>query len=330
MDLLRFTPKGIYCPQAGVYLDPWRPVEKAIISHAHSDHARSGHRQYLAPSDSEAILKHRLGKGINLQSLNYGEAITINGVRFSFHPAGHIIGSAQIRVEHKGQVWVFTGDYKLENDSFSAPFEPVPCNVFISESTFGLPVYRWKKQAEIFSEINSWWSVNAQNNVCSVISAYSLGKAQRILCNIDRSIGPVYSHPTIYATHEALRSSGFVLPSDNKLEAKTDKSLLSKALIILPPMALSESVLRKIGPYSLAIASGWAHVRGNRRRQAADRGFALSDHADWDALNEAVLQSRAERVILTHGFSDVFAGWLNHKGIQAEAAKTDFSVEGDV
>jgi putative mRNA 3-end processing factor len=330
MDLLRFTPKGIYCPPAGVYLDPWRPVEKAIISHAHSDHARSGHRHYLAPSDSEAILKHRLGKGINLQSLNYGTPITINGVKFSFHPAGHIIGSAQIRVEYKGHVWVFTGDYKLEYDGFSVPFEPVPCHVFISESTFGLPIYRWKKQAEIFSEINSWWHTNAQNNVCSVISAYSLGKAQRILCNVDRSIGPVYVHPTIYATHEALRASGFVLPADIKLEAKTDKSLLSKSLLVLPSMALSDSAFRKIGPYSLAIASGWAHVRGNRRRQSADRGFALSDHADWDALNAAVNLSKAERIILTHGFSDAFAGWLNHKGIHAEAAKTDFSVEGEL
>jgi putative mRNA 3-end processing factor len=329
MDLLRFTSKGIYCPPAGVFLDPWRPVERAIISHAHSDHARSGHQNYLASSDSEAILKHRLGKAINIQTLKYGECVTINGVKFSFHPAGHIIGSAQIRVEHKGEVWVFTGDYKLENDGFSAPFEPVPCNVFISESTFGLPVYRWKNQSEIFRDINEWWLANAQNNLCSVISAYSLGKAQRILCNVDRSIGAVYSHPTIYATHEALRASGFILPEDIKLEAKTDKNLLSKALIILPPMALSESVLRKIGPYSLAIASGWATVRGNRRRQAADRGFALSDHADWDALNEAVHQSRAERVILTHGFSDAFAGWLNHKGINAEAAKTDFSADAE-
>jgi putative mRNA 3-end processing factor len=327
VDLLKFTSKGIYCPVADVYLDPWKPVQKALITHAHSDHARSGSREYLAHADSEALLRLRLGKNILLQTVRYGEAILINGVRFSFHPAGHILGSAQIRAEYKGEVWVFSGDYKLEHDGFCAGFEPVKCHTFISESTFGLPVYRWKPQVEVFSEMNSWWAQNAREGICSVVVAYSLGKAQRILKHLDQSIGKVYVHPSIYAMHQTIRANGFQLPNDFLFDKNVKDLGYKQGLLLIPPGADGGEWMHKLGEFDQAFASGWMQIRGARRRSNASKGFVLSDHADWDGLNTAVKWSGAERVIVTHGYTAAFAKWLCDNGLQAEVAKTDYSSE---
>lgn len=327
MDLLKFTSKGIYCPPAGVYLDPWKPVQKALITHAHSDHARSGSQQYLAQADSEALLRLRLGRNISLQSVQYGEEVLINGVRFSFHPAGHILGSAQIRVEYKGEVWVFSGDYKTEHDGFSAGFEPVKCHTFISESTFGLPVYRWKPQAEVFTEMNRWWAQNAREGICSVVVAYSLGKAQRILKHLDQSIGKVYAHPSVYAMHETMRANGFRLPKDVLFDRTQKDDAYKDSLLLIPPAADGGEWMTKLGDYEQAFASGWMQIRGSRRRNNASKGFVLSDHADWEGLNEAVKLTGAERVIVTHGYTTSFAQWLNENGVSAEVAKTDYSSE---
>ena len=324
-NLLVFTPEGIYCPQAGVYLDPLRKVEKALISHAHSDHARAGSLSYLCSAACEAPLRHRLGKKTNIETLSYGRKLTIRGVDFSFHPAGHVPGSAQIRVEHKGDVWVYSGDYKLEDDGISDAFEPVKCNTFITETTFALPVYSWKPQSFVFEEINAWWRDNARQGIVSVIIAYSLGKAQRILKYLDTSLGNMYAHPAISELNQVFMNEGIQLPPHFSLPAGGFKGEIPRnAMILLPPAAAESTWLSKHEPVSKAFASGWMSIRGSRRRSAAPKGFALSDHADWPSLIEAVKLSEASRIITTHGYKQVFARWLNEQGWNAEVSASDY------
>jgi len=328
VSLLQFTDKGIYCPQAGVYLDPWRPVEKALITHGHSDHARWGHKKYLCTESAKPVIKYRLSSP-DIQTVKYGEVITINGVNFSFHPAGHIIGSSQIRVEYNGEVWVFTGDFKLQPDGISEPFELVKCNTFITESTFGLPIYHWKPQADVFEQINLWWRNNKEHNKVSVLSSYALGKAQRILKNIDSSIGKIFVHGAVENINQLIRNQGIHLPSTHIITKETTKKDWDGALVICPPSALGSPWLRKFFPYSVGVASGWMALRGTRRRKGADRGFALSDHADWDELNKAVKETGAEKVFVTHGYTDVFSKWLREKGLDAHEVKTQYEGEVD-
>ncbi|MFN5922203.1 MAG: ligase-associated DNA damage response exonuclease [Bacteroidota bacterium] len=326
MPLLNFTDKGMYVPAADVYIDPWRAVKKALITHGHSDHARSGSSAYLTHHQSIPILTKRLGN-LNYQGVEYGEIITINGVKFSFHPAGHVLGSSQIRIEHQGEVWVASGDYKLQNDGVCTPFEPVKCNTFITESTFGLPVYNWMPQQDVFNEINEWWSKNAEQGRCSIIYAYSLGKAQRILQHVNEYIGPVYVHGAVAGMNEAYAEAGIELKPYTKVSSDIDKSLYRKALIIAPSSADASPWMKKFEPYSTAFASGWMAVRGNRRRLSADRGFVLSDHADWGEVNTAVKATEASQVLVTHGFTDTFSRWLCENGYDARPVKTEYAGE---
>lgn len=319
-DLLTFTPKGIYCARADVYLDPTHAVERAIISHAHSDHARNGCKYYLSSKGSEAPLRLRLGKSIPLETRAYGEKVEINGVTFSFHPAGHVIGSAQIRVEYKGEVWVYTGDYKTEDDGFAEAFEVVTCDTFITESTFGLPVYRWQPQNLVFDEMNRWWASNAEQGICSIVLAYSLGKAQRIIKNVDHSIGHVYTQSAITAMNKALREAGHELPETRPFREDLIDGYLNKSLLIVPAAGHQQAWLQHLEPYSIANASGWVGIRGNRMGPKADQGFTLSDHADWPALNKAVKDTGASRIIVTHGFESQFAKWLREQGYDASEA----------
>jgi putative mRNA 3-end processing factor len=325
--LLEFTDKGIYCPLANVYLDPWKPVEKALISHGHSDHAYAGHQHYLCTHEALPVIKYRLFLQDNIESLSYGEPISINGVNFSFHPAGHIPGSAQIRVEYKGEVWVFSGDYKLQDDGLSIPFEPIKCHTFITESTFGLPIYKWKPQAEVFGEVNEWWRKNRSEGKASVIAGYTLGKAQRILKNIDHSIGKVFTHGAVDSINKVLRAQGFNLPEAPRITDAISKDDLQGALIICPPSAVGSPWVRRFLPYSLGVASGWMRLRGTRRRRGADRGFVLSDHVDWDDLNLAIKETGAEKVFVTHGYTELFSQWLNTQGIESQEVKTKFEGE---
>jgi putative mRNA 3-end processing factor len=313
----------MYCAPGDFYIDPWRPVEKALITHAHGDHARFGHQTYLSHHDSIPIMKARLGFNL-YDGMSYGETRVINGVKVSFHPAGHIIGSAQIRLEYKGEVWVASGDYKTEFDGISPAFEPVKCHTFITESTFGLPIYNWSTQASIFEDINGWWQHNKERGIASIILAYSLGKAQRILHNVDRGIGPVFLHGAIYNMNNALIEHGIPLQKCAKVDASMKKELFRNALIIAPPSAAGSSWLKRFNPYSLGVASGWMAVRGARRWQSADKGFALSDHADWTGLNEAIKATGAERVIVTHGFTATFSKWLCEQGYDSRTVETQF------
>lgn len=326
-NLIEFTSEGLYCPQADIYIDPWKPVPKAIITHAHADHARWGMQHYLAHKHSEGVLRYRLGHDINLETLDYQEKITINGVSISLHPAGHIIGSAQVRLSYKGETWVASGDYKLENDQLSTPFEPVSCHVFITESTFGMPVYRWKNQASIFEEINGWWLQNQAKGKTSLLSAYALGKAQRILQHVNHDIGPIFVHGAIANINSTLQASKSFLQEITKLPSQIDKKLVNSSLIIAPPSALHSPWIRRLRPYSIGIASGWMKIRGTKRRRAADRGFVISDHADWPALNQAVEATGAEKVYVTHGYTASFSRWLREKGIEAHEVETLYEGE---
>lgn len=320
--LLQFTPKGIYCAQAEVYLDPWRPVKRALITHGHADHARWGHEYYITQNTNVPILKHRLGVE-NVEGKKWSEQFSINQVTFSFHPAGHIIGSAQIRVEYKGEVWVFSGDYKTEDDGISLPYEPVKCNVFITECTFGLPVFKWTPQQQVMSEINNWWLENQAEGRTSVLFGYSLGKAQRLLHGLNPEIGKIYTHGAVENMTEVLRPL-IHLPPTTRITRETKKEDLKGSIVIAPPSTHGSTWIKKMTPYVTGNASGWMAFRGARRRSAVDKGFVLSDHCDWDGLLSSIQATGAEKIIATHGYSDLFAKYLRENGYDARTAETQF------
>jgi putative mRNA 3-end processing factor len=330
-DLVVQRPEGLYCPPGDFYIDPWRPVARAVITHAHSDHARFGHAHYLASTPSEGVLRARLGD-IDLQTLAYGERIVHHAVTLSLHPAGHVLGSAQVRLEHEGQVWVASGDYKVAPDRTCAPFEPVRCDVFITESTFGLPIYRWAGDDELFGQVNTWWARNAGHQRASVLACYSFGKAQRILSGIDPSIGPIIVHGAVDPLNRAYREAGVALP-DTQSVLHVARSDIKRSLVVCPPSATASPWMRRFGADAqLAFASGWMQVRGNRRRGGYDRGFVLSDHADWPGLLTAIGATGAQRVIVTHGSSGAMVRYLAEQGLQAEAFETEYGddlVEAD-
>jgi len=326
--LLTFTEKGIYCPAGDFHIDPWRPVDRALITHAHADHARPGHRHYLATDETAPVLRHRLGT-IVLDTIRYGEVRTINGAKVSFHPAGHVPGSAQIRVEVAGEVWCASGDYKLEDDGLSTPFEPVKCHTFISESTFGLPVFRWRPQSDLAHQINGWWREAIAANQIPVLGAYSLGKAQRLLHLLDREGGPVLTHGAIETTTEVLRSLGLPLPPTIPVTPDLNPKDHPGAIVLAPPSAMGSSWMGRFGATTTAFASGWMQLRGIRRRRAADKGFVISDHADWDGLNSAIRETGAERIYVTHGYTDSFARWLTDQGYDATPVPTEFGGDDD-
>jgi putative mRNA 3-end processing factor len=326
MDLIISRPDGLYCPPGDFYIDPWRPVARAVITHGHADHARSGSGAYLCHRDSIPILRRRLGE-INVEGLRYGEAVDRNGVTVSLHPAGHILGSAQIRVAYRGEVWVVSGDYKLEDDGTCAAFEPVRCDAFITESTFGLPIYHWRSQDEIINEINEWWRGNAEAGRASVLQAYGLGKAQRILRHIDPETGPIVCHGAVEPLNEIYRHLGVALPRSFTIADGLDRKQLSRALVLAPPSAAHSPWIKRFGVHSDAFASGWMQVRGNRRRLGLDQGFALSDHADWPALLAAISATGATRIFATHGGVAPLVRYLTEKGLDARAMAAEYGDE---
>ena len=245
----------------------------------------------------------------------------------SFHPAGHVPGSAQIRIERAGEVWVVSGDYKTADDGFCEPFEPVRAHTFISECTFGLPAFRWRPQAEIIAEIDAWWAANAAQGRFSVLGAYSFGKAQRVLAAVDSGIGPILTHGAVEATNEVLRAQGLALAETVQVTPETDLKAYPGALVIAPPSALGSQWMRRFGQASTGFASGWMALRGVRRRRAADRGFVLSDHADWEGLNAAIAATGAEKVFVTHGYTSIFRRWLTEQGYDAAVVETEYEGE---
>lgn len=314
--LLTYTPAGLYCERGDFYIDPHRVVDRAIITHGHSDHARGGMKHYLCHTDSEHILRQRLGKKISLQTVPYGKSIDMNGVRVSLHPAGHLLGSAQVRMEHDGDVWVVSGDYALLPDDTCEPFEPVQCRTFITETTFGLPIYRWPNPRDVFESINGWWRQNAADGVTSVIYAYSLGKAQRVIAGVDASVGPILTHDAVEKMTACYRKSGVALPKTRCVDRVSDAKTFAKALIVTPSAA-NTAWSEHCQHISTAFASGWMHLRKGRKNSAHDRGFVLSDHADWDGIVKAIDLSGADTVWATHGSTPAFVRWLQEQGINA-------------
>ena len=334
-DLIVERPEGLYCPPGDFYIDPWRPVERAVITHAHADHARSGHTHYLASAAGEGVLRSRLDD-ITLQVLAYGERLVHHGVIVSLHPAGHVLGSAQVRIEHGGRVWVASGDYFVTGDTHDArddnptcaAFESVACDCFITESTFGLPIYRWRPQHEVFADIAAWWQANAAAGRASLLLGYSFGKAQHLLAGVAGAgatgTGPIVVHGAVDLLCRAYRESGVALPATQLVGEVGDKASLKRALVIAPPSVRGSTWARRFGDFSDAFASGWMQLRGARRRQAYDRGFVLSDHADWPGLQRAIAATGAERVIVTHGYEAVMVRRLLEQGLQARSFQTHY------
>jgi putative mRNA 3-end processing factor len=331
MAILTETDKGLYCPLGDFCVDPWKPVARAVVTHAHSDHARWGCKSYLCARSGEHIFRMRLGDQPEYDFVDFGESVFINGVKVSLHPAGHMTGSAQVRIEHRGEIIVVSGDYKLETDPTCQPFEPVHCHTFVTESTFGLPIYRWRQPSEIFDELNAWWRENQQNGKTSVLFGYTVGKAQRLLSEIDSSIGPIFAHGAILKACQAYRACGVELPSMQDVLQVEKGFDWSQALVIAPPSARGSTWLRRFGDVSLAMASGWMRIRGVRRRRVIDRGFVLSDHVDWLGLLKAIEATAAESIWVTHGYTRQVVQYLRTNGVDARAVQTQFrgELEGD-
>ncbi len=323
MKIIKFTNKGIYCIPGKFYLDPWYPVDYAIISHGHADHARWGMKHYLCHTLTKNIIKHRIGADTSVETLNYNEPKTINGVQVSFHPAGHIIGSCQIRLEYKGKVVVFSGDYKIKEDGLTTPFESVKCHEFITESTFGLPIYKWQPEHLLKAQIHDWIQTNLSNNRTSVFFGYSLGKSQRIMKLLE-DFDEIYVHNAIHHINNAIETSGVTLPKTIRLDGNFKKDDMKNKIVIMPPALLGSKLLKRIPNAATAICSGWMQIRGNRRWRGVDAGFVVSDHADWDGLLQAVKASEVDKVYVTHGSQASFSRYLNEIGIESEEVITEY------
>lgn len=331
--LLKLTDVGLFCEAGGFYVDPWQSVERAVITHGHTDHAHWGHKNYLCSTSCGPVLKARYGADLPVETLAYDTPLRMGSVTVSLHPAGHVLGSAQVRLEAPGHgVTVISGDYKRDADATAEPFEPVKCDTFITESTFGLPIYRWPSPASVFDQINEWWKSNIEQGRTSIIYAYALGKAQRIIAGVNPGIGPILVHGAIARLLPPYEAAGVKLPRVEHAGVEEAKRLRGKALVVAPIAASGSRWVRKFAPFSDAAASGWALVRGSRRRLSLDRGFVLSDHTDWPGLMRTIEETGASAIGVTHGYSDVVARWLAEQGKQSFVVPTRFkgeAVEGE-
>lgn len=328
--IVTLTPAGLYCPAGDFHVDPWRRVERAVLTHAHSDHARPGSALYHAAAPGLGLLRHRLGHDASIVAHPYGRPFRIGDARVSLHPAGHVLGSAQVRIEVGGAVAVVTGDFKTDPDPSCAAFEPLGCDLLITEATFALPIYRWPHPERVVGDILAWWEEGAAEGRASVLFAYSLGKAQRILAELARICDrPVHVHGAIAALLPAYREAGVVLPGTVPVAEAKGSGDFAGALVLAPPGASGQIWMRRFGDARTAFASGWMQVRGQRRRRGFDRGFVLSDHADWPGLIRTVRASGARRVLATHGHADVLARYLCEQGVDAAPLTTLFGEAED-
>jgi putative mRNA 3-end processing factor len=326
-DLVVATRRGLYCKAGDFYIDPWQPVDTAVITHAHGDHLRAGSARYFCSAAGEAVTRLRLPGEVDLVPKPYGEIFAIGNTKISLHPAGHILGSSQVRIEHGGAVWVVSGDYKRNADPTCAPFEVIPCDVFISEATFALPAYRWPDTRQVAAEIFDWWQTNKRAAVASLLFAYALGKAQRVLAELTHFTDePVYVHGAVASLVDAYRQCGVaMLPTQPATVALSAD--YRGALVLAPPSAAGSTWVRRFGTCRTGFCSGWMRVRGDRRRRGYDRGFVLSDHADWPSLLRTIQQTGARRILLTHGYTDAMCRYLQEQGVTATALKTEYGAE---
>ena len=320
--VIELAPEGLYCPAGDFHIDPQRGVARALITHAHSDHARPGSEAYLCAEPGAGLLAARLGRKATIAGIPYGQTVVMDGVRVSFHPAGHVLGSAQIRIEHRGEVWVVSGDYKLDADPTCSPFEPVRCNVFVTESTFGLPLFRWPPTTEVVADLHAWWIANQHAGRTSVVFAYALGKTQRLLAHLDASIGPVLAHEAAHRLLACYRAAGVSLPPVAPATEENVRRIAGRGLVIASPTSDPSALLSLSRAPSTAFVSGWMLLRRMQRGRGADRGFVLSDHADWCSLLTAIRASGADRVLTTHGYAVPLARYLRESGRPAEVLAT--------
>jgi putative mRNA 3-end processing factor len=326
--LIEPTERGLYCSAGGFHIDPWMPVEQAVITHAHGDHLRPGSRRYLCATAAVPLITHRLPPDAVVTGLPFGESIVVDGVRISFHPAGHILGSAQVRVECRGEVWVASGDYKLAPDPTCPPFESVRCHTFITEATFGLPIYRWEAPGETCHEILAWWQEMRDVNRPAVLFAYALGKTQRVLAELLRYTDePVFVHGALDELIALYRAAGVPMLPTSVATTQARGVSFGGRLILAPILARGTTWMRRFPDHSSAFASGWMRIRGARRRRGYDRGFVLSDHADWPSLLQAIAATGAERIFVTHGHTTVLARYLGSRGFNAHAWTTQYEGE---
>jgi putative mRNA 3-end processing factor len=328
-DVVTSAEHGLFCAAGGFHVDPWSPVELAVVTHAHADHARAGSGAYLCARIGAELVRNRVGPEARVETLEYGERRRIGEATVSLHPAGHVLGSAQVRIEAAGETWVVSGDYKTEPDPTCAPLEPQRCDVFVTESTFGLPIFRWEPAGRVIDEVERWWGANREARRTSVLYAYSLGKAQRVLASIDASAGPVLVHGAMLRPIEAYRAAGIALPEVLHVDDAAAREHRGRALVLAPPSAAGTPWLRKLAPASHAFVSGWMRLRGPRRRMALDRGFALSDHADWPGLLATIEAAGARRVLASHGAAEPLARWLAERGLEAGVLRTQYGASED-
>jgi putative mRNA 3-end processing factor len=329
-DLVTLTPEGLYCPQGGFHIDPWRPVACALITHAHADHARRGSREYHAARSGVGLLRRRLGPEAGICGHGFGEPLAFGDATVSFYPAGHVLGSAQIRIEVGGEVWVISGDYKRDPDPSCETFEVVRCDAFVTEATFALPIYRWDPVDQVMGALLGWWDANAAAGRASVLFCYALGKAQRVLAEVGRRTDrPVFVHGAIDALLDAYRCEGIALAPTAPVGARIKGESFAGELVIAPPSAFGSPWMRRFGDASTGFASGWMRVRGNRRWRGFDRGFVLSDHVDWPRLLQTIEATGARRVLPTHGYADTLARYLRDVGVAAEPLETQFDGEAE-
>lgn len=330
-DLIQLRPEGLYVPAADAWIDPWRRVPRAIITHAHADHARPGMGHYWAARPAAGLMRIRLGREAPISLLDYGESLQLGDARISLHPAGHVLGSAQVRVEVDGEVWVVSGDYKRCPDPTCAPFEPLRCDTFITEATFALPVYRWAPPSQVAQEIVSWWQQAKADDRAAVLFCYSLGKAQRVLAELQRYTDEtVLLHGAMTPLVKAYRDAGVALLPTEPVGAPPRGTRFHGRLILAPPGAAGTPWMRRFAPYTTGFASGWMRLRGTRRRKGYDRGFVLSDHADWPGLIRSIEESGAQRILATHGNSHALVAFLRERGLRAEALETAYEGESDL
>ena len=323
------TASGLFCPAGNFHIDPWNPVERAVITHAHGDHARAGHASYLCAEPGAPLLRRRFGAEARIETLRYGERVRMGSVELSFHPAGHVLGSAQVRVAGPDGVWVTGGDYKRAADPTCAAFEPVRCDTFITESTFGLPIYRWDATAVVIADIMEWWRANGDAGRTSVLFCYTIGKAQRLLSELSRVTDrPVLVHGMMVGMIDVYRAAGIPMLPVRVLTERPRGTSFAGELVLAPLSARGTPWMRRLGDLSDAFASGLMRVRGVRRQRAFDRGFVLSDHADWPALVATVAETGAPRVLATHGHAAPLARHLRESGLDAGVIRTAWEGEG--
>ena len=321
MPLVELRAEGLYCPVGGFYIDPCAAVDRAVITHEHAVAPNARADAYLTANPGKALLRARVGPEATIESAEYGENRSAGAVRLSFHPAGHILGSAQVRIEHGGEVWVVSGHYKLGPDPTCAAFEPLRCHTFVTEATFALPIFHWPDTDQVRDAIHAWWRANQQAGKATLLFTHPVGQAQRLLAMLDPSIGPIYTDESVESITTIYRKQGIRLAPAT---LAGDAGDWRHALVLALPSAHGSAWARRLGPASTALASGWMRIRGTRRRRSLDRGFVLSDHADWPGLLRAIEETHAERVWVIGGFRGPLTRWLQERGREALAVEAPF------